>query len=280
GITLTKQARAEMDRGLSAGSTLEEATKALERTAELMPGSAMVHGALADVHLACAELALLEGRDPSSDVASARRENAAGFRGKDDTDGWLQQGDVALLGGRYALHGGQAVEAFVLDARRAYARAADHDKTAAAPMRSLARAELLAARGRARGNQDPSAALQAALAAAAAAESHEAGSAESNAIVAEAHRLEGEWRRGRGQDASETLRRGLKAAEAALGRNPGLPDALRERAALLRLMAEAEPRGAEQGRLEAAAESARKDALTRDAFLERDLPSSPTTPSR
>ncbi len=275
GITLTKQARAEMDRGISAGSTLDQATKALDRTAELMHGSAMLHGPMADAFLARAELALLENRDPSADLAAARRENAAGFRGKDDTDGWLQQGDIALLEGRYALSAGKPVDALVAEARRAYARAAEQDKTAATPMRSLARSELLAARARAREKQDPSAAISAALAAAASAERREAGTAEGNAIVAEAHRLRGEWSRTRGQDAAEDLRQGLKAADAALARSPDLPEALREKALLLRLMAAAERDGAERARLEADAQSARRNALARDAFLERDLPPAP-----
>jgi tetratricopeptide (TPR) repeat protein/predicted Ser/Thr protein kinase len=275
GITLTKQARAEMDRGISARSTLEEAGKALDRTAELLHGSGMLHGALADAHSARAELALLENRDPSPDLAAARRENAAGFRGKDDTDGWVQQGDIALLGGRHALSAGEPVDPFVIEARRAYGRAAELDKAAAAPARSLARAELLEARGRLREKQDPSAALSAALAAAANAEHRQPDTAEGSAIVAEARRIEGEWRLGRGQDAAPGLRQGLKAADAALGRSPDLPDALREKALLLRLMAMAERDGEERHRLEAAALAARRDALARDAFLERDLPPAP-----
>jgi hypothetical protein len=264
-----------MDRGMSARSTLEDAGKALDRTAELMHGSAMLHGTLADTHLARAELALLEARDPSRDLAAARRENAASFRGKDDTDGWLQQGDIALLGGRHALSVGGAVDPFVVEARLAYTHAAEQDKAAAAPMRSLARAELLGARGQVREKQDPSAALAAALAAVANAERREAGTAEGSAIIAEARRIEGEWRRSRGQDAAEGLRQGLKAADAALARNPGLPDALREKAALLHLMALGERDGGERHRLEAEAVAARRDALAHDAFLERELPPVP-----
>jgi eukaryotic-like serine/threonine-protein kinase len=272
GITLTKQARAEMDRGISARATLEDATKALDRAGELMHGSVMLHGTLADTFLARAEMALLESRDPAADLAAARRENAAGFRGKDDTDALQQQGDIALLEGRYALSVGRPVDGLVAEARRAYAHASEQDKAAASPLRSLARAELLEARGRARDKQDPSATLSAALAAASGAERREPGTAEGAAIVAEAHRLRGEWNRGRGQDASEDLREGLKAAAAALARSPDLPAALREKALLLRLMAAAERDGAARARLEAEAQSARKDALTRDAFLERDLP--------
>jgi hypothetical protein len=167
------------------------------------------------------------------------------------------------------------VDALAAEARRAFVHAAEQDKAAAAPARSLARAELLAARSRVRDKQDPSAAVAAALAAAADAERREAGAAEGNAIVAEAHRLRGEWARSRGGDAAEDLRQGLKAADAALARSPDSPAALREKAALLRLMASAERDGTERARLEAEAQAARRDALTRDAFLERDLPAAP-----
>jgi tetratricopeptide (TPR) repeat protein len=272
GIILVKQGRADMDRGVSPASTLDEGIKSLGRTVELMPGVDSVHGYLADAHLARAELARLEDRDPSADLVSARRENALALAKSPDAEGLVLEGEVALLEGRHALANHRPVASSVAEARRSFRRAAEMDPTSGAPWRALARAELLEARAQVDGKGDPFAAVSAALAAVAIAERREAGNAEAHAIIAEAHRIESEFRIAHGQDARDSLRLGLKAADAALARNAGLPPALREKAALLRLMARTAPQGPGRARLEAEADAARRDAVTHDAFLERDLP--------
>lgn len=272
GIALVEQARADMDRGVSPQTALEEAVKALERTVELMPGVDAAQSSLADAHVARAELALLEGRDPSEDLASAKRENAVALARSPDAGGLVLEGEVALLAGRHALAGHQPVGPFVADARRSFHRAAELDKTTAGPWRGLARAALVEARAQIGEKTDPSAAVSAALAAAAEAERRGPGNAESQALIAEAHRVDSEGRIARGHNAEPSLRQGLNAADAALARDAGLPAALREKAALLRLMARSERQPSERTRLEAEADAARRDALTHDAFLARDLP--------
>ncbi len=278
GISLVEQARAEMDRGAVPRPALDEAVKALERAVELLPGIDPARGLLADAHLARAELAYLQGNDPSSELLVARRENTAamGTSKNPDPEERLREGDIALLGGRYALATGRGVEPFVVDALRAFASAAELDATTVSAPLGLGRAHLLEARALVAAKEDPAAALSAAKEALATAEHREAGDAGVFSASAEAYRLQGEWKVGRGQDAGNELRLGLQAAEAALARHAGLPSALRERAELLRLMAQSAPDAADRPGLETRAEAARREALARDAFLARSL--SPASP--
>jgi eukaryotic-like serine/threonine-protein kinase len=274
GISLVKLARAEMDRGSEPRASLDEAVHALERTMQLLPGVPSVHGLLADAHLARAELASLDGTDPSAEILVARRENAAaiGANGTADTEDILREGNIALLEGHLALSNGRPVAPFVADARRAFNRAAAQDPASASARLALAKAYVLEARARLLAKRDPVASLSAARRALAAAERLQPGDADALAASAEAHRLLGEWKTGRGQPADVDLRRGLDDADAALEHDAGLPAALREKASLLRLAARAAAGGSEKRSLEARAETAREEAVARDAFLERDLP--------
>ena len=164
GVSLVTLARAEMDRGSAPRASLDEAVDALERTVQLLPGAPSVHGLLADAHLARAELAYLEGGDPSAELAVARRENASavGTNTAPDPEDRVREGDVALLEGRQALATGRPVAAFVAEALRAFARAARQDPTTVSGPLGIAKAHLLEAGARLHAKDDPTASLSAA----------------------------------------------------------------------------------------------------------------------
>ena len=218
GITLTKQARAEMDRGISAGSTLEEAAKALDRTAELMHGSAMLHGSLADVHPRPRRAGA--PRRPRSVSRTSRRHGVRTSRAsaaRSDTDGLASAGrHRAPRRAPRAI--GRADPWTRSSPRRGGLSSVRPSRTRRPPRRgrSLARVELLDARGRAREKQDPSAAIAAALAAAADAEHREAGDGR------------GQRHRRGGAIASEESGTGSRGRDAAGGPTPG-PEGRRRR---------------------------------------------------